>query len=163
MTSGGSGAGILKVQYVRGRYMPPNNVMPDVIGKYVVKNPGFADITVSGIPSSNNWYLNISGISSIVEHGTLSLNITLPYGLYYYNVSTYYSGSAMYGHGTFQVENNSGTFVLIVFTPRPPVITPTEPAPPYPPELYALIAEIVVLVSGAVLILLSRFRKFEEE
>ncbi len=163
MTSGGSGAGILKVQYIRGRYMPPNNVMPGLTGKYVVKSPGFVDITVSGIPSSNTWYLNISGISGIAEHGTLSLNITLPYGLYYYNVSTYYSGSVLYGYGTFQVKNNSGTFVLIVFTPRQPVITPTEPAPPYPPELYALIAEIVVLVSGAVLILLSRFRKFKEE
>ena len=163
MTSGGSGAGILKIQYIRGRYMPPNNVMPGVTGKYVVKSPGFVDITVSGIPSSNTWYLNISGISGIAKHGTLSLNITLPYGLYYYNVSTYYSGSVLYGYGTFQVKNNSGTFVLIVFTPRQPVITPTEPAPPYPPELYALIAEIVVLVSGAVLILLSRFRKFKEE
>lgn len=162
MTSGGSGAGILKIQYVRGRYIPPNNVMPDVIGKYVVKNPGYVDITVSGIPSSDTWYLNISGISGIVEHGTLSMNITLPYGLYYYNVSTYYSGSALYGYGTFQVKNNSGTFILIVFTPKSPVITPPSgPTPPYPPELYAIIAEILVLISGSVLLLVSRIRKHQ--
>ena len=163
MSSGGSGAGILKIQYVRGRYMPPNNVMPEVIGKYVVKNPGYVDITVSGIPSSNTWYLNISGISGIVEHGTLSLNITLPYGLYYYNVSTYYSESVLYGYGTFQVKNNSGTFVLIVFTPKSPVITPFEPAPPYPPELYAIIAEILILIFGGLFILIRRFRSLYSE
>ena len=55
--------------------MPPNNVMPEVIGKYVVKNPGYVDITVSGIPSSNTWYLNISGISGIVEHGVFTVSI----------------------------------------------------------------------------------------
>jgi hypothetical protein len=143
--------------------MPPNNVMPEVIGKYVVKNPGYVDITVSGIPSSNTWYLNISGISGIVEHGTLSLNITLPYGLYYYNVSTYYSGSVLYGYGTFQVKNNSGTFVLIVFTPKSPVITPFEPAPPYPPELYAIIAEILILIFGGLFILIRRFRSLYSE
>ena len=49
--------------------MPPNNVMPDVTGKYVVKNPGFADITVSGIPSSNTWYLNISAIKAYSSGG----------------------------------------------------------------------------------------------
>ena len=163
MTSGGSGAGILKVQYIRGRYMPPNNVMPDVTGKYVVKNPGYVEISVSGIPSSITWYLNISGLSGLVERGMLSLNITLPYGLYYYNVSTYYSGSALYGYGTFQVENNSGTFVLIVFTPKSPVITPSQPAPPYPPELYALTAEILILLFGGLFILIRRLRTLSPE
>ncbi|MCL4451185.1 MAG: hypothetical protein M1327_00975 [Candidatus Thermoplasmatota archaeon] len=163
MTSGGSGAGLLKIQYVRGIYMPPNNVMPAVSGKYIVNNPGYVYITLSGIPSYNTWYLNISGISGIVEHGTLSINITLPFGLYYYNVSSYYRGSDMHGYGLFQVQNGSGTYVLIVFTPTSPVITPTQPAPPYPPEFYAMIAEIVVLVSGAVLIMLTWFRKHRED
>ena len=163
MTSGGSGAGILKIQYIRGRYMPPNNVMPEAIGRYVVKNPGYVEISVSGIPSSDTWYLNISGLSGLVEHGTLSLFITLPYGLYYYNVSTYYSGYAMFGYGTFQVENNTGTFVLIVFTPRSAVKMPTQLPPPYPPELYALIAEILILISGGLFILIRRLRTLSSE
>ena len=143
--------------------MPPNNVMPEVTGKYIVKNPGYVEISVSGIPSSDTWYLNISGISGLVERGRLSLNITLPYGLYYYNVSTYYSGSALFGFGTFEVENNSGTFVLIVFTPKSTVITPTQPAPPYPPELYVLIAEILILLFGGLFILIRRLRTLSSE
>jgi hypothetical protein len=143
--------------------MPPNNVMPEAIGRYVVKNPGYVEISVSGIPSSDTWYLNISGLSGLVEHGTLSLFITLPYGLYYYNVSTYYSGYAMFGYGTFQVENNTGTFVLIVFTPKSGVKTPTQLPPPYPPELYALIAEILILISGGLFILIRRLRTLSSE
>ena len=159
MTSGGSGSGELKVPYIRGRYMPPNNVMPAVQINYSLTGLGHVYFTVSGIPSSVTWYINISGMNNIVEHGTLSFNITMTPGLYYYNVSTYYGGSGLYGTGTFQVENNSGTFVLIVFTPKSTVIRPNTSSLLIPPETYVMIAEILILIGGAFLILLTRIRK----
>ena len=48
MTSGGSGAGILKIQYIRGRYIPPNNVMPGVSGEYVVSDLSCVTFTFIG-------------------------------------------------------------------------------------------------------------------
>ncbi len=159
MTSGGSGAGVLKIPYIRGRYMPPNNVMPAVQINYPPTGSGHVYFTVSGVPSSDTWYINISGMNNIVEHGTLSFNMTMPPGIYHYNVSTYYNGSGLYGTGTFQVENNSGTFVLIVFTPKSAVVRPSAPPMPLPPETYAMVAEILILIGGAFLILVARTRR----
>jgi hypothetical protein len=159
ITSGGRGAGNLKVQYIRGRYMPPNNVMPAVQINYHPTGLGRVYFTVSGVPSSDTWYVNISGANNFDEHGTLSFNMTMPSGLYYYNVSTYYNGSGLYGTGTFQVENNSDTFVLIVFTPKSAVVRPSAPPMLLPPETYAMVAEILILIGGASLILIARTRR----
>ena len=160
MTSGGSGAGILKIQYIRGRYIPPNNVMPGVSGEYVVSDLSCVTFTASGIPNPVSWYLNISNYPTLVQSGSHSAYVNLPAGFYYYNVSASYQGTKYESSGTFSVSSTANTYILVVF----PIKVNVSPHLPkntllVPPEIYLIISEILILVAAFALILLSNRRK----
>ena len=156
MASGGNGAGILKIQYIRGRYLPPDNVMPEITGEYVVTDFGSVTFTASGIPSQATWYLNISNYPVLEHTGTLSSCVQLPAGYYYYNVSSYYQGSKFAAAGTFTVSGNAKTYVLIVFVQRIVNLPPHRNSILLPPEIYLIIFEILILITGFGLILASK-------
>ncbi len=158
MASGGNGAGILKIQYIRGRYLPPDNVMPEITGEYVVSDFGCVTFTASGIPSQATWYLNISNYPVLEHSGTLSSCVQLPAGYYYYNVSSYYQGSKFAAAGTFAVSGNAKTYVLIVFVQRIANLPPHRNSILLPPEIYLIIFEILILITGFALILTSKRR-----
>ncbi len=160
MTSGGSGAGILKIQYIRGRYFRPNNVMPEVSGEYVISDLGCVTFTASGIPYPVHWYLNISNYPFLIESGSRSTCVKLPAGFYYYNVSTSYQGTKYAAAGTFSVSSKANTYVLVVFPIKVNVSShPQRNTPLLPPEIYIIISEILILVAASALILLSNRRK----
>ena len=159
MTSGGNCSVIMKIQYIRGRNIPPNNVMPLVAGQGVVSDLGCANFTASGIPSHETWYLNISGYPSLTESGNLSTCLELPPGYYHYNVSTEYQGSKLSGSGTFDIELSSRTIILIVFAPNTKDNSPNVHSVFFPPEIYLMVAEVIVLAAGFAMIMIKRRRK----
>ena len=161
MTSGGAGAGVLKIQYIRGRYFPPNNVMPEVSGEYVVSDLGCVRFTASGIPYQVPWYLNISNYPFLVESGSRSTCVKLPAGFYYYTVSTSYQGIKYAAAGTFTVSSRASTYVLVVFPVNLGVSSkPNRSSPLLPPEIYIIISEILILAAGAIVILISNRKRF---
>lgn len=159
MTSGGSCSGVMKVEYVRARILPPNNVMPLVDGQDVVSDLGCVNLTASGIQKENKGYLNISGYPAITENDTLYACIELLPGQYYYNVSTEYRGSKLSDSGTFNVELNSLTKIFVVFAPNYKHTSPTVSALILPPEIYLMVAYALFLMTGSFLILFKSKRR----
>lgn len=159
MTSGGNCSGFMRIQYIRGRYIPPNNVMPLVAGQDVVSDLGCVNFTVSGISRQDIWYVNISGYPSSIESNTLSTCIELPPGNYNYNVSTQFQGSELTGSGSFNVELSSRTLILIVFAPNSRISVPQVSPFVFPPEIYLMIVEVIVLVAGFTLISIKGSKK----
>jgi hypothetical protein len=130
--------------------------MPEITGEYVVTDFGSVTFTASGIPSQATWYLNISNYPVLEHTGTLSSCVQLPAGYYYYNVSSYYQGSKFAAAGTFTVSGNAKTYVLIVFVQRIVNLPPHRNSILLPPEIYLIIFEILILITGFGLILASK-------
>ena len=158
MTSGGNCSAILKIQYIRGRSMPPNNVMPLTAGQDVVSDLGCLNLTVSGIPLGLTWYLNVTGSHTLIENSSLSKCIEMQPGNYNYNVSAEYHGSRLSGSGTFSVDENQRTIILVVFVLKNKVVVQNLSTVILPPEIYLMIGEVFVLLTGFIIITIRNRR-----